>query len=110
MSDVLLQADKIAGQDRSRDYGHPHPNHQRIAWFWSAYAQGKGWDARYTPSDVAQMMILLKIARHLHTPKFDNILDGAGYFKCLAMIEECEAANRNGLNGPAFDDVPKSTD
>lgn len=112
MSDVLLQADAIAGQDRSRDYGHPHPNHERIAWFWNAYFQSKGYDARVSAQDVPLMMILLKIARHVHTQKFDNLIDMAGYVKCQAMIENCESARRNGLNGPPmstpFDDVPQS--
>jgi hypothetical protein len=102
MSDVLLRADKIAGGDRSRDYGHPKENHQRIAGMWNAYCSAKGNNARFTASDVAMMMILLKIARHIHTPKDDNIVDIAGYAKCVAMIDECNAANRNGVNGPTF--------
>lgn len=102
MSDVLQRADKIAGQDRSRDYGHPKPNHQRIAWMWNAYFQSKGINAQLTPNDIPVMMILLKIARHTHTPKDDNLVDMAGYVKCLAMIEDCDAANRNGVNGPLF--------
>jgi len=103
VSDVLQRADKIAGQDRSRDYGHPAVNHRRIATLWNAWSQCKGYEARFTPSDVATLMILLKIARHIETPKDDNIVDIAGYAKCLAMIDECEAANRNGVNGNFYD-------
>lgn len=109
MSDVLLQADKIAGQDRSRDYGHPKPNHQRIVDFWNAYLKDR-LKTLLTAEDAATMMILLKIARQMNQHKADNLVDMAGYVKCLAMIHDANAANRNGINGPAFDDVPTSTD
>lgn len=31
---ILEEADALAGKDRSRDYGHPLDNHQRIADVW----------------------------------------------------------------------------
>lgn len=113
MSDVLLRADAIAGQDRSRDYGHPKANHDRIAAMWNAYCQIRGYDSRFTAADVAWMMVLLKIAREINTPKDDNRLDACGYIKCVDMIMAAEAANRNGLNWPdeskpPLGDAPKT--
>lgn len=98
MSDILLRADAIAGQGRSRDYGHPKANHDRIATMWNAWFHIKGFDSRVTAADVAWMMILLKIAREVNTPKDDNRIDAAGYIKCIDMILSAESQNRNGLN------------
>lgn len=91
MSDILQRADRIAGQDRSRDYGHPRQNFQRIADLWDVYlANQPGDELRITPQDVAAMMILMKIARQQHTPKDDNLVDIAGYVKCWDMLrDEC---------------------
>jgi hypothetical protein len=91
---VLLEADAIAGKDRSRDYGHPHTNHLRIARLWQAYLDNRP-DAKIpiTPGDVAFMMVLLKIARHQNTPKRDNLTDACGYLRCRDMIEAYEEEN-----------------
>lgn len=85
MSKILQEADQIAGEDRSRDYGHPIHNFNRIARFWDAYMQGRN-PGPITPEDVAAMMILMKIAREMHTKKRDNLLDIAGYIKCWDML------------------------
>lgn len=96
---VLEEADAIAGQDRSRDYGHPYQNHQRIADLWNAYCKGKGLDARFAPDDVAYMMILLKVARAINGKKRDHLVDIAGYAKCIDMIHDAQAKLNNGLSG-----------
>lgn len=91
MSDILRRADQIAGQDRSRDYGHPRDNFRRIADLWEAYLRNQpARDRHITSEDVAAMMILMKIARQQNTPKDDNLVDIAGYVKCWDMLgEEC---------------------
>lgn len=108
MSDILQEADKIAGQDRSRDYGHPHPNHKRIAdglnWLWGAKLK-----ELLTPADIAKGMIVLKLARLMNTYTRDSVLDIAGYAKCLDMINDVDAARRNGVNVP-YDDTPTKTE
>ena len=97
---ILQEADAIAGHSRSRDYGHPKVNHDRIAKMWNAYFSAKGDKVTVTAADVATMMILLKIARHINSPKHDNLVDIAGYTKCLAMIHDSDANHKNGLDGP----------
>lgn len=104
---VLREADAIAGKDRSRDYGHPKVNHDRIAKLWNAYCDINGKKALFTARDVAVMMILLKIARDANAKKFDNLVDMAGYVKCAAMIDDSDANHRNGLDGPAVFDSAK---
>lgn len=96
MSDILKEADAIAGQSRSRDYGHPRENHQRIAAIWSVQL-GPILKRPLLPRQVALMMIGLKLAREVNTAKRDNLVDIAGYVKCLDMIDAADTANRNGV-------------
>lgn len=84
---ILDEAAKIAGVDRSEAYGHPLDNHRRIAALWQAYLDARKPGA-LTPQDVARMMILLKVARDIHAPKRDNLVDIAGYARCLEMMED----------------------
>lgn len=90
MSQILQEADKVAGQDRSRDYGHPYHNHRRIAEIWSVQLE-RILSRPIEPREVALMMIGLKLAREINTPKRDNLLDAAGYVKCVDMIDEFTA-------------------
>ena len=83
---ILAEADNIAGEDRSRDYGHPLINHQRIAAIWNVQLAGI-LTAPTTPRQAALMMIGLKLAREANTPKRDNLVDVAGYVKCIELID-----------------------
>ena len=97
MSDILKEADEIAGQDRSRDYGHPHPNHKRIADIWTVQAESilKPGE-RFTPQMVALMMIGLKLARLVNSPSHrDSMIDVCGYAKCWEMIEELDCEQQS---------------
>jgi len=85
VSKILREADQIAGEDRSRDYGHPIHNFNRIARLWDAYMIGRK-AGPIVAEDVAAMMILMKVAREMHTPKRDNLVDIAGYVKCWDML------------------------
>ena len=89
---VCEEANKVAGGDRQRDYGHPLDNHQRIAALWNAYLNNRPKpDADITATDAALLMILLKVAREINTPKRDNLVDICGYAKCLeSMYAEIE--------------------
>lgn len=91
-SDILLRADAIAGHSRSRDYGHPYHNHQRIADIWNVQAGHLlGEDQEFTPELVALMMIGLKLARLANSPSHeDSVLDICGYAKCWDMIRRYE--------------------
>lgn len=86
---ILQEAEALTDGPRQRDYDHPLPNHQRIANLWNAYAEcRKDRHAPLSPEDVATMMILLKIARHVYTPKRDNLVDICGYARCLERMDE----------------------
>lgn len=85
----LLDLAGAAVADRGLNYGKPEDNFQRIATLWNAHLENRGLrsDWALTPADVAQMMILLKIARLEHQPKHqDSVVDIAGYAACLGEI------------------------
>lgn len=71
----------IAGQ-RQEEYGDARQSFDRIAALWSAYT-----GARITGSDVAGMMVLLKVSRTRTSPeKLDSWLDMAGYAALAAEM------------------------
>jgi hypothetical protein len=80
--------DLITGQ-RATDYGSAYENHARIASLWSRYMSGKlNLQVQLTPMDVAHMMILLKVARLMHTGTDDCYVDIAGYAAIAAEMNE----------------------
>lgn len=87
MKPILQEALEISGESRQRDYGHPLINHQRIAAFWNIQLAPK-LTAPIEPREVALMMIALKLAREVNTPKRDNVLDIAGYVNCIDLIDQ----------------------
>lgn len=74
---VLNTALEVVTQ-RNVQYGKPEDVFSTIAQMWSAYL-----NASVTETDVANMMILLKLARMKNNPThFDNYVDIAGYAAC----------------------------
>lgn len=81
---VLDKARDIVNGEREGQYGSPEDSFKTIADLWSAYLHKE-----VTPCDVAQMMILLKIARcRTGVYKDDNYIDICGYAACAAEIAE----------------------
>lgn len=79
---ILDAAEKCVCQDRQDTHGNPEDSFSEIAMLWTAYT---GNDI--SPVDVAQMMILLKVARAKGNPKHqDNWIDVAGYAACAGEI------------------------
>lgn len=82
--ECLDAAVDIVCKNRENTYGNPEDNFSVIAKLWSLYI-----DREITSSDVAVMMILLKIARIKGGNfKDDNYIDIAGYAACAAEIGE----------------------
>jgi hypothetical protein len=71
---VLAKASNMVFGPRQEAYGPPHENHGRTAAFWSAYL-----GIPITRRQVCILNMLQKIARDMHAPKFDNLVDIAGY-------------------------------
>lgn len=100
---VLEEAQSLIYGDREGDYGPPTNSFNSIAGLWTAYLDAKyatlteqlgddldEEDVALTPTDVAHMMILLKISRSVTGGKYkrDNVVDGCGYFALIARMEE----------------------
>lgn len=84
--EVLDKAADAVLTDRNVAYGNPEDNFADTADLWSAYL-GVEIDA----TDVASLMILLKLARVRTSPaKMDHWTDMAGYAACGAAAAEAE--------------------
>lgn len=75
---MLDTCKEIVTKHRQSQYGTPEDNFGRIAKYWSNYLERE-----LTTTDVAMMMILLKIARGQHkADNKDTWVDIAGYAAC----------------------------
>lgn len=84
-SNVLREAETIIYGDREQTYGEPGKNLARIATLWSGYLNHP-----VSTEDVANLMILLKIARLQNSPAHrDSLVDICGY---AALIERVHGA------------------
>ena len=87
--DILTEAAATVSGDRQKDYGHPRENLACIAAMWNAYLTRKTHIIHdLSPRDVAQMMVLLKVARDANKTKRDNLVDEAGYARAAEMADE----------------------
>ena len=81
-ANCLKKADDCVNGKREQDYGRPESNFLKIADLWSAY-----YGVPFSPTDVAMMMALLKIARiQTGTATEDSFVDLAGYAACGCEI------------------------
>lgn len=76
--------------DRPDTHGEPEDSFATIAEMWNGYLRSEDhFDPNVTPTDVANMMILLKVARnsegHYHE---DNYTDIAGYAENGARLHD----------------------
>ncbi len=79
-------AAKLVLGSRNADYGSPHPDFAGIALMWSGLLNTK-LSAQITAVEVGLMMAALKLRRHAHKPKDDNLVDAHGYLDCIEWIE-----------------------
>ena len=82
-SEILDEAKRIVCGEREEQYGGPEDNFKLIGRLWTeyisaVYSQGRNLG----PAEVADMMILLKIARNVTGEKLDNYIDVCGYAAC----------------------------
>lgn len=80
--DVLRSAAQCVLQDRNNSYGSPEDSFSLIAGYWTVYL-----GQEITPTQVAHMMSLMKMARLTANPThFDSYVDLAGYAACGAEV------------------------
>ena len=87
--EILAAANKaVHAEDMDHDYGKPEDNFQTIAELWNTYLEAMSDEEIYLSSrDVANMMILLKVARAATSTKCDHWIDIAGYAACGGEID-----------------------
>ena len=93
-SEMLEHAAVLVGGQRAEDYGDKTINHARIADLWNMWLHesrvSNGPDDHITAYDVAVMMLMVKVARLMHSPGHqDSHVDIAGY---AAIMEEIASA------------------
>lgn len=85
MDSVLNEALAFVTGDRLGSYGHPLDDYGKVAAMANAIFAAK-LKAPLSPEDCTLFMCLVKIARHAHQPKRDNMTDLAGYAHCTQEI------------------------
>lgn len=80
---VLAEAEEAVAGDRNDNYGHPADDLARTARMWSGL-----FGIDITAEQVAWAMVLLKASRQVHRPLRDNLVDAAGYLRCVELIQE----------------------
>lgn len=82
-------AHKLVLGDRNDAYGNPHADFAGVALIWSGILNAK-LNERITAEEVGLMMVGLKLRRHAHKAKDDNLVDAHGYLTCVEWIERGE--------------------
>lgn len=85
-SNLLREADRITSGDRQQEYGHPLDHWTITAGLWSNL-----FGRPFKPSDVGLAWICDKLARHMHGQKHDNLVDIAGYARCIEKVSQEQA-------------------
>ncbi|ASZ75489.1 phosphofructokinase [Mycobacterium phage Kimona] len=81
---ILEEAQRLIHGERNKNYGHPRENFKDIALLFSGYLEKE-----ITDIDVANLMILMKVARVKGTGYHrDSMTDIAGYAGCVERIYE----------------------
>lgn len=82
-------AHKLVLGDRNESYGTPDADFAGTALMWSGLLNTK-LKSHLTATEVGLMMTALKLRRHAHRAKDDNLIDAHGYLTCLEWIERGE--------------------
>jgi hypothetical protein len=94
-TDLLEEAKNTVDEARQRDYGDPSRNLELIGDLWSALL-----GVHVSAESVARCMILAKVARDVHAPKRDNLVDIAGYAYCIDKIRTSPSPASCSSNRP----------
>lgn len=79
---LLFEAADTVEGPRNDAYGHPADDFDRAASIWSGIL-----GVEVTARQVAMCMVGVKLARQVHAPKRDNVVDAIGYLLCLDACE-----------------------
>lgn len=88
---ILEEAQRIIHGARNVAYGHPRDNFAAISGLWNGYldAMATGGRVHFSPQDVANMMILMKVGRVCNDNYHrDSYTDIAGYAGTAERMQE----------------------
>ena len=109
-TEILEQAKKLVSGDRHKKHGDKIVNHENIARLWSGYLQNKTQlKINLLPEDVANLMILLKVARsQAGEHNIDDYVDGCGYQAIAGHIasKRSEISSTLGVSNAKKDKNP----
>jgi hypothetical protein len=92
---ILEEATKIVDGPREDNYGHPALNFERTRLIWMGILHSKLTPgSEITCEEVALMMVGLKLAREVHKPTRDNLVDGCGYLRCIEKIQQLKESQQ----------------
>jgi len=94
---VLQEAQRLTHGPRQEDYSHPLDDYTRTAALVNAALRHK-LRVNLEPEDLTVIMALVKISRHMHKPKRDNMVDLAGYAWCTHEIIEERTRRQSTMN------------
>lgn len=88
---LAQEAERLIMGQRLEDYGTPEKNFSRIARYWSIRLEDKlQEDEEITPREVAELMLLVKVARATQSPTEDSYVDGIGYAAIAGELADLE--------------------
>jgi len=86
---ILNEAQIMTHGARNKDYGPPIDDYSRTAAMASGLLRDK-LTKPITASEMAMIMVLVKLSRQINTPKRDNMVDAAGYAWVAHSCAEAE--------------------
>jgi hypothetical protein len=91
---ILQEAEQIVNGARRKDYGDPYDNCLMSTNLLNARFAPKLKEP-LIPEEIAEIMILFKVARNAHSYKRDNAVDIAGYAWVLEKVNEGKTKRTN---------------
>lgn len=107
---LLEDANRVITKDRAATHGDAENSFQTIANYWSVYLSAElKTTIVVSPRDVAQMMVLFKVARvHNNPGHTDNWIDQIGYSALAGEIALRENMGSTCANNPVPSPDPGS--
>jgi hypothetical protein len=96
---ILTEASGLITGQRQQDYGTPEVNFQRMADYANIhFARNLETNTPFNARQMAEYMILLKMARTINSPTRDSYVDIAGYGGIAGELANIETAKKEASN------------
>lgn len=107
---ILTEASNLITGQRQQDYGTPEENFQRMADFANIlFAKNLKENIPLSPRQMADFMILLKVARTINTPTRDSYVDIGGYAGIAGELAKIDSERKDTFNVATTFDLDDDT-